>query len=111
MSCIHSAALGGHYHLVESLLQDGVAVDLRDADFETPLNLAAKMGFINIVKLLVSHGADQQLRNKDGVTAILWAMMENHLEVVNFLMTACGADVLCSDQVRYQSPYNNNQAV
>ena len=59
MSCIHSAVIGGHYHVVESLLiHDGVAVDLRDADLETPLNLASRNGFINIVKLLIIVGYD-----------------------------------------------------
>lgn len=87
MSCIHSAALGGHYHVVEFILSNGCkSVNLRDEDDETPLHLASKMGFINIVNLLMDNGADQALKNKDGVTAAMWAMTESQVDVVELLL-------------------------
>jgi ankyrin repeat protein len=101
MSCIHSACLGGHYHLVESLLLTGCdgIVDSRDEDGETPLNLASRMGFVNIVKLLIDNGADQRLKNNDGVAAVLWAMLESREEVVSFLLRAKNADLNTFDNV------------
>jgi ankyrin repeat protein len=86
MTCIHSASENGHYHLVESLLTDGVDVNSRDEEDETPLNLAARRGFMNIVGLLIAKGADQKLKNKYGVSAAIWAMTESHVDVVIFLL-------------------------
>lgn len=112
MSCIHSASLEGHYHMVESLLLNTdsvVDVNLQDSDGDTPLNLAAKMGFVNIVELLIKNGADQRLKNKDGLTAVLSAMVESRVPVVTYLLRAGGSSVNiinAGDNVVHVSEYD-----
>ena len=86
MSCIHSASCRGHYHIVESLLNDGADVNLQDEDNETPLHFAARHGHINIVKLLIENGADYRLKNSDGMSPALWAMTESNVDVVIYLL-------------------------
>jgi len=57
----------------------------------TPLALAAEAGHLNVVKLLISSGADIDARKSGYVSPLQAASMNNHLDVVEYLL-ASGAD-------------------
>jgi ankyrin repeat protein len=52
----------------------------------SPLMEAACKGHLEVVKLLLSSGADIHHKDKIGVTALHWAARWGHLEVVKELM-------------------------
>ena len=51
----------------------------------TSLHYAAKMGYIDIVNLLVSHGVDIHLRDKNGFNASYWADSNKYKDIVEIL--------------------------
>ena len=55
--------------VVQQLLDAGAHVDDRDARGRTALMIAAEGGHANIANLLLAHGADPALRDKDGKRA------------------------------------------
>lgn len=67
-TAMHKAALFGHAHVVEYLLQSGAVVNLQDADGDTPLHDAAKYGHTAVVEALVKGGADKDIVNREGKT-------------------------------------------
>lgn len=101
-SPIHEAVLSGNYWLVKYLIDQG-------ADFESdcyknypvletyngkykakwlsfPLCLAAKKGYLSIVKLLVKKGADPNCKDENGKMPIELALLENKYDVARLLL-------------------------
>lgn len=62
-TALHLASKAG---IVERLLLAGADVNIQDADKKTPLHSA--IGYPEIVRLLLEHGADPTVRNKQGLT-------------------------------------------
>ena len=54
----------------------------------TPLMIAATAGDIEIVKLLIDHGANINAQNRNGATASFFAARANHPEVEKLLWDA-----------------------
>lgn len=81
------AAIG----IIKSLLSKGADVNApyisKDPRYSggTPLMSAAKYGFADVVKLLLSHGADADTRDKAGKTALDHARAKGHQAVVGLL--------------------------
>ena len=48
-------------------------------------------GHVEVIKLLLRYGADVDMRDKDGITAIMFASFHGHLGAVQVLLSA-GAD-------------------
>jgi len=63
----------------------------------TALICAAAKGYIDIVKMLLSSGADVNLSNNDGWTALTCAAAKGYIEIVKTLLSS-GADVNHSDK-------------
>ena len=65
------AADGGHLETVRYLLGcKGVDVNHQGANRCTAMHQAAEEKFVDVVKLLLQHGADKTLRDNDGDTAL-----------------------------------------
>lgn len=63
---LHEAASMGHRDCVDYLLDRGAAVDsLKKADW-TPLMMACTRKNLEVIQVLVEHGANPLLKNKDG---------------------------------------------
>lgn len=78
--------------LVKRLIDLGVDVNATSGKNSTALMSAAKIGHLDIVKLLVSKGADINARNADhNITPLIWAANEGHLNIAKFLLGK-GAD-------------------
>lgn len=61
-------------------------IEARDFDHQTPLIHAAKGGDLNMVRLLVSCGADAEARDAVGFTPLSWAIKRRHGKVMDFLL-------------------------
>jgi hypothetical protein len=70
------------------LLLEAHPEQINDADDgRLPLHQAVTGGYIDIVRLLLQHGADRSLADKRGTTALELARQHNHGEIVSLLET------------------------
>lgn len=77
----HWAALGGHDSLLAHLLNDGCPMDSPDDMGSTPLILAASAGREDVVKILLTRGADINHQNNQGHSALQYASSKGWPEV------------------------------
>lgn len=91
------AARAGDAGAVKELIDLGVEINLKDNNGWTPLNYAAGKGYLEIVRLLVKHGADVFGVGRDQRTPAMIALAAGHREVVEFLRQA-------EDQVEGEKP-------
>lgn len=80
-TALHRASRRGHPHVVEWLLQNGAAVNALNHDRESPLHEGAFTGCLAAMDLLLAQGADPNLKDKNDMTAIQWAVQCPHPEV------------------------------
>ncbi|HTL48089.1 MAG TPA: ankyrin repeat domain-containing protein [Verrucomicrobiae bacterium] len=76
------AALIGTPESVQSLISQGLDVNIRGDLEMTPLMLAAQDGRLEVVKLLLQHGADVNAQNIVGQTALRLASLKEHHDVM-----------------------------
>jgi uncharacterized protein len=78
---------------VNAALIDGADINTKDKDGVTALWIASQQGHADVVKLLLSKGAEVNVRrNEDGITAVYIASLNGHADVVALLLEN-GADV------------------
>ncbi|XP_073990812.1 uncharacterized protein isoform X1 [Rhodnius prolixus] len=82
------AAEGDHDKLEAALRVDRSALEITDRHGQTPLNLAARLGLYNIVKVLLAAGADVDHADCDGWTALRAAAWGGHTQVVELVLGA-----------------------
>ena len=68
-----------------------------------PICYAADKGYVEIVDLLISNGADSNQYNADGYTPLHLAAKNNHAEVVSLLLRT-GCDRKLRTQINYVDP-------
>jgi len=90
------ACESGDADAVAFLLENGVAVDVRNEFGFTPLHFACKHDHVAIFRLLLSHGADPNARDSEKWTALHWACRLGRTAAVMALLEA-GADVNVRD--------------
>merc|ERR1711971_44209 len=75
------------------LIKKGADIHARDMrGQQTTLHLAAMNGLVEVVKVLITHGAEINSTNKIGQTPLIYAVIEEKPEVIKALLEA-GADV------------------
>ncbi len=67
---LHYACAKGQLDVAQFLIANGAIVDSMSLGNTTPLMMAVQSGNEQVVKLLLDKGADLQLRNDQGLTAI-----------------------------------------
>jgi ankyrin repeat protein len=67
---LHYACAKGQLEVAQFLIANGAIVDSMSLGNTTPLMMAVQSGNEQVVKLLLDKGADLQLRNSQGLTAI-----------------------------------------
>ena len=67
---LHYACAKGHLEVAQFLIANGATVDSLSLGNTTPLMMAVQSGNEQLVKLLLDKGADLQIRNAQGLTAI-----------------------------------------
>lgn len=99
---LYLACENGSAAMVERLLAAGAAPNAALPSGETPLMTASRAGSVGAVKALLARGADvQSHETADGQTALMWAVAEQHSEVVRLLVEA-GADIRARSSVRHR---------
>ena len=83
------ACENGNEDIVKTLINNGANVNLA-TDHEhgktTPLMEAAANGYTNIVIILIENGADVKAKSRRGYTAIDFAWINKHKEIVEILL-------------------------
>ncbi|GAB5032884.1 potassium channel skor-like [Nannochloropsis oceanica] len=83
-----NAAAEGNMDILQRLLRSGIDVNGRDCNERTALMVASSAGNFELVKWLVSLGAEVNLQDKFGGSALSDAMHQNtpvHMEIMGFL--------------------------
>uniref|UniRef100_A0A6Q2YN99 E3 ubiquitin-protein ligase MIB2 n=1 Tax=Esox lucius TaxID=8010 RepID=A0A6Q2YN99_ESOLU len=81
-SALHLAALNNHREVAEILLKEGRCdVNIRNNRNQTPLQLVVTQGHGDLVQLLVAEGADVNMEDEDGDTAMHVAL--SRLQLAN----------------------------
>jgi ankyrin repeat-rich membrane spanning protein len=62
-----------------------VDMNAQDVDGFTPLHLASGGGKLEVVRLLVEHGADIDVKDKGGWTAYQFALVKGYSEITKLL--------------------------
>ena len=68
LSALHCAVVSNNCKMAEYLLDQGACIDIRDNFGNTPLMRAGLN--VDIIRLLLDHGADYTLENNSGVTLL-----------------------------------------
>ncbi len=76
---LYIATQNGYFNIVKRLLQcSETLVDAKMIDGITPLMIAAQEGHLGILEALIRRGADLNLTNAQGTTALMIAAQYNH---------------------------------
>ena len=92
---LHAAITAQDLNQVRKLLREGIDVNQKDNDGDTPLHLASAMGQLETVRLLIENGAEVDLQDGwdlRGRTPLHRAVIGGHIDVIRVLVRA-GADV------------------
>jgi hypothetical protein len=88
-----TAAGDGDRAEVERLLERGASPDAEGIDFiDRAIVVASSEGHRDIVALLVEHGADVNLRDSSGHTALYWARAKGYDDISQLLIQAGARD-------------------
>jgi len=88
---LFAAIRGGNGKVVEYLLAHGAQLKTRGRFHQTPLQLAAYIGYTDVARVLLEHKADIDERGPWGETALHWAAVRGNADVAAILLER-GAD-------------------
>ncbi len=84
------SAKSGTKSQIEMIIQDGVSIEVRDADGNTPVIASAIAGKDELVIFLLEKGADLQTTNIKGRTALMEASLNSQLKVIRAILKKAG---------------------
>jgi hypothetical protein len=90
-AALFNAILKGRIAVVQSLIAQGVNVNVKTVTGKTPLMAASYKGYSDIVQLLVEHGADPNMRDSTGDSAVRIAARAGFTRIVDQLKRAGAA--------------------
>jgi len=85
---LYWACVGGHVEMAYFLLDFGAAINEAGGETATTaLHVVCAQGLVEVVRLLLSRGADAALRDNHGGTALMGASQQGHVMVVETMLT------------------------
>lgn len=93
---LHAAAALGCVDTVRTLLEKAdPTVDPRNDNSETPLYKAFQAGHVEVIRILLDHGADASIQNSQRISPLHWLFVlpDEEMERIAIRMTDMGADV------------------
>ena len=85
-SAIGYASIYGYYEIAKALLEKGAIPNLSNEFTDLPpLSAAAGKGCLEVVKLLVEHGANVNYKGRDNKAALDFSMEAGHGDVAKYL--------------------------
>lgn len=88
---LHYAATGSHLKIMEILLDEHAFIDAQSPNGTTPLMMAAHYGTAAAVKLLLEAGADTQMKNELGLSAVDFANRGSRSDAAEMILAAIRA--------------------
>jgi len=95
---LHAACAKGSVEDVQSLLDQGVDINGRDAGHDTALLVALLDRKLEVVELLIKYGANVNCRGKTGWTPLMLASKLGYCDIAELLLDH-GADVTAKQEV------------
>ncbi|MBN1974173.1 MAG: ankyrin repeat domain-containing protein [Sedimentisphaerales bacterium] len=92
ISAILEAAEKGDLEKVQSLIESGADVNIKNNGGWTPLYMASNGGYLDVAKVLIDKGANVNISNNWGWTPLHTASASGHQDIVKLLLTK-GANV------------------
>ena len=95
---LHYAAFCGMHDIATFLVvEHSQDVNARGFDRkETPLHVALRQGHVEVIRVLLEHGANAEARDKHNRTPLLWASRFRHVDLAQVLLEH-GADTEARD--------------
>ena len=88
---LHYAASSGQLPLINLLIQNNAYIDAESPNGTTPLMMASMYGTPAAVKLLLGEGADPQLKNQQGLSALQFAQRANRQDIAELIAASIRA--------------------
>ncbi|XP_032372062.1 ankyrin repeat and death domain-containing protein 1B isoform X2 [Etheostoma spectabile] len=104
-TALHYAVAGKNKEAVQLLLQRRVKVDQKDKYGVAPIHLAAWFGSLEILKSLVQAGAEQKVENTEGLNIMHCAAINNHTEIIEYIMNDLQMKELDKDDQSGHRPF------
>lgn len=95
---LHLVTLDRDANWLGFLIGKGAKVDARNARGDSPLGLAAQLGWVEGAQILLRYGAGVDLANSRGETPLILSVQKRDLALVRLLLSR-GADPKRSDSV------------
>jgi len=86
LSALHLAT--ANIKIVKILIKYGANINMRSDTYETPLTLAATLGYLDVVQYLIKNKADINVLSTSGATPLMAAAEQGHFEIVRELLKA-----------------------
>lgn len=84
---LHYAATSGHLAIISLLLENSAYIDAESPNATTPLMMAAMYGSPEAVKVLIQAGADLNMQNQLGLSALDFAVRGNRQNAKELIET------------------------
>lgn len=101
---LHWATRQGHLSAVVLLVNNGADPCFYDIEGRTCLHIAAHFGFSAIVAYLIAKGMDVNMRDKSGMTALMWSSYKCLGLNPTKLLITLGASMSVQDHVHRNTP-------
>ncbi len=100
---LHASAAGRNLDVLKFIIETGVNVDLLNSNNETPLHSHVNTGYLSadIIKLLLTHGADSNLISRGGKTILYKCVKYDNYNAVKLLLEY-GANVNTPSKPNYK---------